>query len=816
MKKTLLHFFLLFSVISGFGQCLNPSNQEVSNITSTSAQISWQSNPNQTLWEIFLVQADSQPPTPNTLGIITNTNPYTLTNLPCNSTITFYLRATCNMQESDWTGPFVFQTASCGTMVSVDTNFTPTELVTDVLLNNGCVNVSNIITQGICGIGAFDNNEGSFPFEKGLVIRSGQVHLSAGTYTGNNNSSICSEQGDAELNAIIAASGQPGTVNDVSSIKFNFTALSNQLSFNFLFASNEYGLYQCAYSDVFGFILTDLETGLKQNLAIVPGTSTPVSTTTIRNSLYNTNCSAVNQEYFGSYNVDNPDSHINFIGQTVSMTASATLIPNKEYSLKFAVGDYQDFQFDSAVFIEGGSFSFTNQCQSIQLVAFVDENNNGIKDPNEINYNRGTFNYIVNDSEVEIASQTSNGNFYIFPENLSDSYILSFVVFPELQEYFSTDTAFGNVVYDSESTNIYYFPIANIQPYTDVEVSIVPIEGPVPGFTYGNIINYKNNGVTAASGTLEFSHDTALTLSNISQEGTTLTPNGFTYTYTDLQPNESRSIVVDLTVVTIPTISLGQVVSNTVQSINSSDIEPDNNSFELNQIVVGSYDPNDKLEAHGGKIEFDTFDENDYLFYTIRFQNTGTANAQFVRLVDYLDPQLDETTLRMINASHEYTFTRTDANLVWKFDAINLPPEMNDEVGSNGFVQFKIKPKPGFVIGDIIPNTAEIYFDYNPAIITNTFNTEFTQTLKTRQFTVADLLVYPNPSNGLVYINTQNTTENLKGINLYDVLGKLILSSKNLSSRQASLNVAPLSKGVYMIEITTENNFKQTKKLVVN
>ncbi|WP_026704567.1 DUF7619 domain-containing protein [Flavobacterium soli] len=816
MKKTLLQLFLFFSVFNGFGQCLNPANLEAANITGTSVEIYW-SNYNPFIGaEIFLAEAGSQPPTLTSTGVISETESLLVNDLECSTSYVFYIRSICGMELSDWVGPFFFQTASCSTAVSVDTDFTPTELVTDVLLNNACVNVSNITTQGICGIGAFDSNNGSFPFEQGLVIRSGQVHLAAGTYTGNNNSSVCSQLGDADLNTIIASSGQIGTVNDVSFIKFNFTALSNELSFNFLFASNEYGQFQCNYSDVFGFILTDLETGQKQNIAIVPNTSMPVSTTTIRNSLYNPSCTSVNPEYFGSYNVENADSRINFIGQTVPMTASATLIPNKEYSLKFAVGDYQDTQFDSAVFIEGGSFSFTNQCQSIQLVAFVDENNNGIKEANEINYNKGTFNYIVNDSEVEVVSQTSNGNFYIFPENLSDSYILSFVVFPELQEYFSSGTGFGNVVYDSESTNIYYFPIANIQPYTDVEVSIVPSQDPVPGFTYSNTISYKNNGVTAASGTLEFTHDTALTLSNISQEGTTSTPNGFTYSYTDLLPNEIRSIVVDLTVATIPTVSLGQVLSNTAQSINSSDIESDNNIFELSQTVVGSYDPNDKLEAHGGAIEFDTFDENDYLFYTIRFQNTGTANAQFVRLVDNLDAQLDETTLRMINASHEYALTRNEANLVWKFDAINLPPEMNDAAGSNGFVQFKIKPKPGFVIGDIIPNTAEIYFDYNPAIITNTFNTEFTETLETQQFNAADLLVYPNPSNGMVYINTQNTTENLKEINVHDVLGKIILSTKNLSSKQSSLNVGSLAKGVYMVEITTENNFKQIKKLVVN
>ena len=62
----------------------------------------------------------------------------------------------------------------------------------------------------------------------------------------------------------------------------------------------------------------------------------------------------------------------------------------------------------------------------------------------------------------------------------------------------------------------------------------------------------------------------------------------------------------------------------------------------------------------------------------------------------------------MVAASHNYTLTRTNMNLVWKFEQINLPPEVVDAVGSNGYVQFKIKPRPGFAVGDIIPNTAEI------------------------------------------------------------------------------------------------------------
>ncbi len=797
--------------------CVPPTNIAVTNITNMTATVNWSSLNGETLWEVMLLPMGSPAPLQTTMGTIVSTNPFVLTNLQCNTDYDVYVRATCGLVESAWSSnPVGFTTAECGGVVSVGTSYTPTQLVNDVLLNNACGIASNITSQGNCGIGYFNSNESDFPFEEGLVIRSGNVLSSAGAYTGNTNSSTCSQLGDSDLNAIVTASGHIGNIVDVSSVKFNFTAVSNLLSFNFIYASNEYGEYQCAYSDVFGFILTDLVTNVKQNIAVIPGTTTPVSITTIRNNQHNASCTSVNPDFFDSYNVGDSNSTINFKGQTVPMTAYAQLIPNRQYSLKLAVGDYQDSSYDSAVFIEGGSFAFGNQCQdNIQLVAFIDANNNGIKDTNEVNFSQGTFNYVVNDSSDEVINQSSNGVLYIFPEDITASYDFTYAIYPELASYFSTSASFSNIVHVAGGNNIYYFPITNTQPYSDVEVTVTSFQNPVPGFNYNNVITYKNNGITPVSGTLNYMYDSILMLTNISQTGTTPTTNGFTYNYSNLLPSESRVIIANFTVPTIPTITLGQTVTNTASSTNTGDVNPVNNSFDFSQVIVGSYDPNDKQEAHGGKIEFNDFDTNDYLFYTIRFQNTGTANAQFVRLIDDLDNRLDETTLRMISASHNYTLTRTDQNLVWKFDQINLPPEIVDEVGSNGYVQFKIKPKPDYAIGDIIPNTAEIYFDYNPAIITNTFNTEFVQSLANVKFDGTTISLYPNPAKNNITISNFGT-EKISQINIYEVNGKKVFHSKKLFNNETNIDVSQLAKGIYLVEIISETNSKLIKKLTLN
>ncbi|MBC7605830.1 MAG: hypothetical protein H7199_02575, partial [Burkholderiales bacterium] len=97
---------------------------------------------------------------------------------------------------------------------------------------------------------------------------------------------------------------------------------------------------------------------------------------------------------------------------------------------------------------------------------------------------------------------------------------------------------------------------------------------------------------------------------------------------------------------------------------------------------------------------------NGYLTYTIRFENAGTANAVNVRVNDVLDAKLDETTVRTIAASHNYTLDRIGNNLTWKFDGINFPPPVAETNIGRGYIVFQVKPKSGDVLGDVISNQA--------------------------------------------------------------------------------------------------------------
>ncbi|WP_162126509.1 T9SS-dependent choice-of-anchor J family protein [Flavobacterium phycosphaerae] len=454
---------------------------------------------------------------------------------------------------------------------------------------------------------------------------------------------------------------------------------------------------------------------------------------------------------------------------------------------------------------------------NLNLIAFVDSNNNGVKDTNEIDFNYGYFTYEINNSGVPTYGYPNNGTYFVFDDNPTNSYSIHFDVASAYASYFSSSSNYNNIIISGGGSQILYFPITPLQSYDDLEVTILPSNSPRLGFSYYNYIRIKNNGpVTVSTGTLTFTKASAVSIISVSESSVTTTPTGFTYTFSNLAPNQELLISVNMQVPTIPTVNLGDMLTNTatVASLNT-DAFPLNNNYSLSQIVVGSYDPNDKSESHGGKIGLDTFTDNDYLYYMIQFENTGTANAEFIRIEDVLDARIDETTFEMIRASHTVNTSLSGNQLTWHFYNINLPPTISQPDQSHGYVFFKIKPKTGYAAGDIIPNTAAIYFDYNPAIVTNTFNTEFFSSLGNSSFAASESFhLYPNPAHHNVKISL-NTNDKIDEIRFYDISGKLTKRVTTIDALSSDIDVSGLEKGIYFVEIKTENKSKQIKKLII-
>lgn len=251
-------------------------------------------------------------------------------------------------------------------IVSSDNTYTVPELIENVLFENSCVSISNINWRTgtnfgqANGIGYFYNNGASFPFENGIILSTGGANYATGPINEFTNSiGTNAWLGDANVQSVMSAvSGSPQTARNASFIEFDFVPFQDTISFDFLFASNEYGQWQCDFSDTFIFLLTNLSDGTTSNIAVVPSTTTPISVVSIRNNAFNNSCNSVNQSFFGNYYLNNPETApINFRGATVPMTAVGNVIPGQAYRIKLAIADRLDTLLDSAVFIKGSSFS---------------------------------------------------------------------------------------------------------------------------------------------------------------------------------------------------------------------------------------------------------------------------------------------------------------------------------------------------------------------------------------------------------------------------------------------------------------------------
>ncbi|WP_273289547.1 choice-of-anchor L domain-containing protein, partial [Winogradskyella sp.] len=242
-------------------------------------------------------------------------------------------------------------------VVEQDT-FTPEELIEDVLVNSPCATVSNIISStGVDfnpaepnGIGYFFSNGIDFPFEDGILLTSGNASRARGPNNNFLGDGTNAWPGDADLNAQIAGVDS----HNATFIQFDFTPLADNISFDFIMASEEYdmGGFECQFSDAFAFLLTD-SSGVTTNLAVLPGTTTPILVTNIHPD--NGTCGAANPQFFGEY-IPNNGPPISFDGRTTVFTAQSAVTPGENYTIKLVVADDRDNIYDTGVFLKAGSF----------------------------------------------------------------------------------------------------------------------------------------------------------------------------------------------------------------------------------------------------------------------------------------------------------------------------------------------------------------------------------------------------------------------------------------------------------------------------
>jgi Leucine-rich repeat (LRR) protein len=390
----------------------------------------------------------------------------------------------------------------------------------------------------------------------------------------------------------------------------------------------------------------------------------------------------------------------------------------------------------------------------------------------------------------------------------------TYIITPVLENpsYFAISPASVNVAFPTETSLFTQdFCISPIASHKDLEITLMPLEAARPGFDVKYQIIYKNKGTNIQSGSVNLTfNDAVLDLVAAIPAISSQTTNNRSWDFTNLAPFETREISLTLNVNTpaeTPAVNNGDILDYTA-SINSleTDEMPNDNTFTLNQTVVGSFDPNDKTCIEGDVITPALIGE--YVHYQIRFENTGTYPAQNIVVKDLIDlSKFDISTLVPIKASHSYITKISEGNKVeFIFENINLP---YDDATNDGYIAFKIKTKPTLVVGDSFENEANIYFDYNFPILTNKATSTF-KTLGTSDFEFSNYFnVYPNPANEVLNIAATNTIE-VKSISIYNILGQLVIAAPNAQTL-SKVDVSRLTTGNYFIKMNTDKGSSSVK-----
>lgn len=429
----------------------------------------------------------------------------------------------------------------------------------------------------------------------------------------------------------------------------------------------------------------------------------------------------------------------------------------------------------------------------VQGTIFTDANANGTQDSGD--FGRSGVVVEVQPGNFYFASET-DGQYSAIAE--LGNYTLS-VPTPPLY-YTAVPTGPNTVSFSTYGilSPGHHFALQPVGPSQDLQVNVTPVGRARPGFTVTYRVTYRNVGtVPMTGGSLQFDFASVLTYLSSSQP-VLQSGNSLTWTYATLQPGEVGNVDILFQIPTTATLGSTLVSTANIEPL-TGDLTPADNS-EINHLTVtGSYDPND-ISVNYDLLTPQQVQNGEWLEYTIRFQNMGTDTAFSVLLRDALPAQqLRLGTLQLISASHNCTWgLNPDGQLSVNFPNISLPHRNANSIRSQGFVRFRVRPLGSLAIGDIIPNQADIFFDFNAPVTTNTATTEVnTPTgLPTAKADVLPGSVWPNPASGTV--NVEVSTSAPVVLTLLDATGRTVLTHVATAQRD-KLDVNGLPAGLYLL-----------------
>lgn len=236
-------------------------------------------------------------------------------------------------------------------------------------------------------------------------------------------------------------------------------------------------------------------------------------------------------------------------------------------------------------------------------------------------------------------------------------------------------------------------------------------------------------------------------------------------------------------------------------------------------IIRDSYDPNEKSVTPSGIGAVHQVMHNALLHYNINFQNTGNDTAYKVVIKDTLSKDFDLSTLLINGASHPYSIKFTGENVTvinFIFDNIQLPDSTTNEKKSHGFISYSITPQATIANGTAITNTADIYFDYNLPVRTNTTGSTIddrwpitNEKLGLNNSQSQNININPNPAKNKIRITNYELREGSKYL-VYNTIGQIVLEGE-IKEKTKIIDISSLESGIYFLNLNGS-----MKKFVVN
>ena len=352
----------------------------------------------------------------------------------------------------------------------------------------------------------------------------------------------------------------------------------------------------------------------------------------------------------------------------------------------------------------------------------------------------------------------------------------------------------------------------------DLENSSLSNSSMRPGLSYVIKFNASNIGCTATSGELKLTLNSLLTFNNSTPSPDKISGDTLIWNFSNLQ-YLSTPFTPQINVTTSNSAQIGDTIHlKTIITPITGDADITNNIKDYYYPVINGYDPNDIQVNPRGNCAKNYISNNQTLTYTVRFQNTGNAEAINIAVLDSLSSNLDVNTLRVLASSDTmYTMILPNNVVKFMFDNIMLADSNSNEPASHGYVVFEIKPKANLSNETKIENRADIYFDFNPAVLTNTvFNTITDGSAYPCILTSVEKIenknstLYPNPSAGIFTLTSSSIAQN---ITVYDQTGRSVLSIIP-TQNTTSIDLGNVSNGMYFIQVKSNESVQVLKAVV--